>query len=114
MAGRKNYLQQLGMPHKNLNEISDPLERDFAFRSMQATPYCKHCGSIVLGAEQDADGRKVDAKWEMENQAHYSCYLDWKQKEEERLAIEARKRKQAEQIDWDDYIKRTMKQREGE
>jgi hypothetical protein len=110
MAGRKHHLQQMGYMGKNLSDIKDPMERDFAFRSMQTTPYCKHCGEVILQAFEDKHGQQVDAEWEMKNLTHYHCFLDWqseeKAKAEKRAREEEERRKKEEaNFDWDAYMK---------
>lgn len=116
MAGRKHHLQQAGITGKDLNKIENPFERDFAFRSMQATPYCKHCGEVVLTALQDKDKSTVNPEWEMANRAHYKCNQAWELDQEQKL-LKARseaeqKRKEAEaNFDWERYMEDQLNKR---
>lgn len=109
---RKHHLQQYGMPFKNFNDISDPFERDFAYRSMMIPVYCRHCGEQVIAASSGKiEGSSTDWKWEMEHGAHYACYSKWKQEEDARIRREQAERKKAEEMDWDAYMAQMMKQR---
>ena len=105
MAGRKHHLQQFGMPIKSLNDIEDPIERDFAYRSLQVTPYCRHCGGEIMSSLEDEDGMQVDVDWEMQNKAHYKCFMKWQAAQPKPEPV-----KQPE-INWDDYMEQMMKQR---
>lgn len=116
MAGRKHHLQQAGITGLELNKIADPFERDFAFRSMQATPYCQHCGEVVVSSEQDEAGFKVDYEWEIKHRSHYKCHQKWQVEEEEKIlkaqmqAEQARKKAAAE-FDWDRYMQEQLNKR---
>lgn len=113
MAGRKHHLQQFGTPAgKGFNHIEDPFERDFAFRSMTAMPYCKHCGEQVLQAYEDADGVKIDAEWEMQNKAHFKCHSAHQEVLRNQAAkAAAEEQKRREEFDFDKYMEELMKQR---
>lgn len=77
-GGKENHIQCYGMPmNQNLNKIKDPIERDFAFKSMQITPYCSFCGGEILAASVDKDNTSVNWEWEIQNKAHYSCYSEY-------------------------------------
>lgn len=113
MAGRKHHLQQLGYSGANLSKIEDPMERDFAFRTIQATPYCKHCGEQVLQSLQDKDGKAIDSEWEQKNQAHYNCYSKWKREMEHKKMVEDwNKAEKAANFDWDTYMKQMLDKKE--
>lgn len=113
MAGRKHHLQQFGRPMNDFNKIQDPFERDLAFKSMTATPYCKHCGEQILDALMDKNKGNVDWEWEMKHQAHYRCYKEWEAEASAKIEAERRRlAKEAKEMDWDDYMAQMMKQRE--
>jgi hypothetical protein len=117
MAGRKHYLQQHGYMNNDWNKIQDPFERDFAFRSLQATPYCQFCGEEIIDSEMDKEGSKVDWEWEQKNLMHYKCLGKKKAEKEEqaRLAAAKAELERAEKeanFDWDNYMKDMLGKRE--
>jgi hypothetical protein len=117
MAGRKHRLQEYGYMNMDWNKIDDPFERDFAFRSLEATPYCKFCGEQILDASQDAEGKSVNWEWELKNLMHYSCLQDDKAKKAAKARLEAvkeeiRKQDEAENFDWDAYMKDMLDKKE--
>lgn len=108
MAGLKHHIQQYGLqPGKGFNDIENPLERDLAFRSMTVSPYCKHCGKLILDSRQDESGSVANVEWEQKNNAHFICHKQW----EAKVKAQAQA-KEEEQVDWDAYIANTMRQRE--
>lgn len=118
MAGRKHHLQQFGYMNMDWNKIQDPIERDYAFRSLETTPYCKFCGNQILDASQDAEGKSVNWEWEQQNLAHYKCMLANRDKkaEQARLAAvkaEIEKAEKAKEFDMDAYMEQMLKQREN-
>lgn len=110
MAGRKNHLQHFGAPRTDLNDITDPFERDLAFRSTQVTPYCRHCGGELV-----ADGNESKYQGELAAMAHTDCELAWKEKEHQRVLAEQRRiEKERANFNMDEYIEQMMKQRGDE
>ena len=102
MAGRKHHLSSNGnLPTPNM-QGKEILERDYAFRSMMATLYCKHCGGQILFS--------TDTQWQNESatSAHENCSRTWIENERVRIAKEER---EAKDIDWDSYIEETMRNR---
>jgi hypothetical protein len=113
MAGRKNHLQGMGVMGKDLGQIKDPFERDFAFRAMQTTPYCRHCGrEILLGGDP---GKDNVSKFQRETKmmSHGECQNLWEEKERTRIAMEAKEKAKAfAELDMDKYLEQLVKQRD--
>ena len=103
----------------DLGHITDPIERDMAYRVSQTVAYCKHCGKQILPISEDENGFKVDFQWEMQNKAHYKCHTKWSE-EERAKAIqrereeEARRQKELEEFDWEQYMADKLANREEE
>jgi hypothetical protein len=116
MAGRKNQAQQLGM-RPDISHIEDPFLRDMAFRGAQLTPFCKHCGQVIVESGQDDNGFNVDSEWEIKNRTHYKCMKKHEAYVQTELSIarakeEKRRAEEAENFDWDAYMKDMLNRKE--
>lgn len=116
MAGRKKPLPMY-KPPKDINTIEDVILRDMAFKTKQSTPYCKHCGQVIVESEQDANGFNTDFEWEIKNLTHYKCLKKYQAEMETQASVaraeEERKRaEEAANFDWDAYMKEMLDKKE--
>lgn len=107
MSGRKNHIQQYGGMPPDFSQVEDPMERDLKFRSMQVTPYCKHCGGELKQEDKESKYHS-----ELQAMAHTDCELRYQEKERQRQEKERREAEEAKRnFNMDDYMEQMMRER---